>query len=70
MLVALDKGVRVNDCGGCAGIGDVRGTGYSYIDHIAYYGTKIDVLKYETLAGKNIYFTDHLPHIADLTVWG
>ena len=69
MLVALEKGVRVNDCGGCAGVGAIRGTGYSYIDHIAYLGNTVNVLKYETLAGKNIYFTDHLPHIADFDIW-
>lgn len=69
MLKALENGVRVNDCGGCGSLGVNRGTGMSYIDHIACYGQTIGILKYETLAGKNIYLTDHLPQIADVDLW-
>lgn len=69
MLAALADGVRVNDCGGCAGIGSIRLPGMSYIDHIACYGDTVGILKYETLVGKNLYLTDHLPQIADINLW-
>ena len=71
MLKAVENGVRVNDCDGCGYLSSTRSenTGHYYIDHIACFGSSVDVLKYETLIGYNIYFTDHLPHIADMKVW-
>lgn len=69
MLTAVENGVRVNDCAGSGNLGDQRFEGYSYIDHIACYGSSIKILKYETLVGKNIYCTDHLPQIADIKLW-
>ncbi len=69
MLTAAENGVRINDCGGCAGIGVWRGANSSYIDHIACVGSGIRVLRYETLIGKNIYCSDHLPQIADFDLW-
>ena len=69
MLKAKEKGVRVNDCGGCAPVGMWRGANGSYIDHIACFGSNIEVLRFETLIGRNIYCTDHLPQIADFNLW-
>lgn len=64
MLVAKENGVRKNSLGGCGAVSSLRTEG-AYIDHISYYGANTDVLYYETLAAKNIFLTDHLPHIAD-----
>lgn len=70
MLKAVENGVRVNECDGCAAISSPRITSRWYIDHIACTGSNtLDVLKYETLVGYNIYLSDHLPHIADMKVW-
>ena len=69
MLKALDKGVRKNELSGCGSVGALRTGVGSYIDHISYYGMNADVLYYETLAAKNIFMTDHLPHIADFKLW-
>ena len=65
MLVAKEKGVLKNNVGGCGTVGTLRAEGGSYIDHISYYGASTEILYYETLAAKNIFLTDHLPHIAD-----
>ena len=70
MLVAAEKGVRVNDCGGIAGPGDVRGEGTTYVDHIAYYGSNVEVLRFESLNDSlNVQCSDHLPMIADYDAW-
>ena len=65
MLVAKEKGVQKNNVGGCGTVGTLRAEGGSYIDHISYYGASTEILYYETLAAKNIFLSDHLPHIAD-----
>ena len=69
MLKAAENGVRVNECSGCAPVGSHRGANSNYIDHIAFVGGSVSILKYETLIGKNLYCTDHLPQIADFQLW-
>lgn len=74
MLTAKANGVLVNDCGGMGGPGQKRGGGGDkenrYIDHIAYYGSNVEILRFESLNNNlNIWCSDHLPMIADYGIW-